>query len=311
MIILQGPPACGKSTWVKNYLEKLSKDEREKTVVVSRDIIRQSTGTYWVPSREDYISVLEDTMMEQAFVKGFDVINDATILNPKTIKHLQEIVDKYHAEVSLVKLYIPFKEAVERDRKRGENGGLSVTKKVVERFYKMYYPEQFAQEMYVDRRHVEPYHDSLPSAVICDLDGTVALHTSGRSPYDYERCDEDTPCEPMVDTLRRLADGGAHIIFVSGREMVGDCYTKTYNWICAHVMAARPFDLLMRSAGDRRKGAVLKRELYENEIKGRFNIAHVFEDNTDCVNMYRQLGLQCSQVYDLDEKLDNDYTGNK
>ena len=310
LIILQGPPACGKSTWVKNYLESLSKEEREKTVVVSRDEIRKSTGTYWVPSREDYITELEDAAMRNAFKHDLTVINDATNLNPKTLTHLREIATECGAQTEYVPLYVPFKEAVERDRKRGEQGGLEVTKNVIKGFYQRYFPDRLADELYVDHRYVLPMKYPRESVVICDLDGTVAIHKSGRSPFDYERVGEDTPLEPMVDTLRRLADGGAKIAFVTGREKVGNCEEKTKSWIVSHVMGTRPFELYMREKHDHRHGYEVKQELAMELIK-KYNIINIFEDDPRCVKMYRDMGLQCSQAYDFDVELDCAYFGKK
>lgn len=50
IIVLQGPPASGKSTKAKELLEQYGAD---KAVIVCRDSIRESSGEYWVPSRED------------------------------------------------------------------------------------------------------------------------------------------------------------------------------------------------------------------------------------------------------------------
>lgn len=297
LTVLQGPPAAGKSTWVKEYLDKLSEDERKKVVVVSRDTICESTGTYWVPEREQYITTLENTAMKAALLNGLNVINDATNLNPKTIEHLKDIAAQCGATVEFVHLYVPYKIALDRDKRRERPVG----KKVITGFYQRYYKEKFEEEEYIDRRHLRPLVDGNESAVICDLDGTVALHKSGRSPYDYNRCDEDTPCMPMVETLKRLADGGVHIIFVTGRE--DSCEEKTRAWICNHVMGTRPYELFMREVGDRRPGDILKEEIVYKKVSPKYNIIHVFEDSTKCVKMYRELGLQCSQVYDFEMKL--------
>ena len=322
LIILQGPPASGKTTWCNEYLSELSSEERKNVVIVSRDTIRQSTGTYWVPEREDYITVLEDTMIREALKRGFTVISDATNLNPKTIKHLEELAAEFSAEVEFKEFYVPFKVALERDKIRGEMasskdnvreaaGHLSVGRKVLEGFYMRYYKERFVKELYIDSREVEPMRTELPNAIICDLDGTVAIHRSGRSPFDYERVGEDEALKPMVLTLQALADGGTHIIFLSGREDVGGCRAKTNQWIIDNVMKDREFDLILRPAGDRRKGFIFKQEVYENQIKNSYNIINVFEDDPKCVKMWRGLHLQCSQAYDFDENLDCDYHNTK
>ena len=322
LIILQGPPASGKTTWCNEHLSKLSEEERKRTVIVSRDTIRQSTGTYWVPEREDYITVLEDTMIREALARDFTVISDATNLNPKTIKRMQDMAAEFKAEVEFKEFYVPFKVALERDKARGAKasaadsvreaaGHLSVGRKVMEGFYMRYYKEQFLKELYIDPREVDPMLNGLPSAVICDLDGTVAIHRSGRSPFEYERVGEDEALRPMVLTLRALADGGVNIIFLTGREDTGNCLEKTRQWICANVMGTRPYQIYLRPKGDHRKGFIFKREVYENKIKGICNVINVFEDDPKCVKMWRELHLQCSQAYDFDENLDCDYHNTK
>ena len=61
MIVLQGPPACGKSTWAKEYVK-----DKKDWVIVSRDEIREGTGKYWVPSRDGYISEIEEFSIRSA-----------------------------------------------------------------------------------------------------------------------------------------------------------------------------------------------------------------------------------------------------
>ena len=322
LIILQGPPASGKTTWCNEYLSKLSDEERKSVVIVSRDTIRQSTGTYWVPEREDYITTLENTMIQEALKRGFTVISDATNLNPRTIDRLKALAAEFDAEIEFKEFYIPFKVALERDRIRGEMasskdnvreaaGHLSVGRKVLEGYYMRYYKERYIKELYVDSREVDSMQKDLPNAIICDLDGTVAIHRSGRSPFDYERVGEDEALRPMVLTLQALHDGGVYIIFLSGREDTGNCRVKTNLWIINNVMEDREFELILRPKGDRRKGFIFKQEVYESQIKNSYNVINVFEDDPKCVRMWRGLHLQCSQAYDFDENLDCDYHNTK
>ena len=56
----------------------------------------------------------------------------------------------------------------------------------------------------------------------------------------------------------------------------------------------------MRETNDYRQDAVIKKEIYEKEIEGKYCIQGVFEDRTQCVNMWRKLGLTCFQVTDGD-----------
>ena len=56
----------------------------------------------------------------------------------------------------------------------------------------------------------------------------------------------------------------------------------------------------MRPEGDTRKDAILKREIYEREIRNRYNVAYVLDDRDQTVRVWRDLGLTCLQVADGD-----------
>lgn len=295
LIILQGPPAAGKSTWVKNYLNNIPKKVREKTVVVSRDAIRDSTGTYWVPNREDYISELEMYAMRNAFDHGMDVINDATNLNPETIKKLVSLAHEYKdIEIKHVPLYIPFKEALARDANRERPVG----KKVLESFYQRYFKEAYEKELFIDDRYMLPMNDNR-DCVICDLDGTLAIHTSGRSPFHLHRVKEDTPNEALVRLLNNLSNS-VEIVFMSGREDTGNCRSDTYDWLKNIAGITHHFHLIMRKEGDNRPDQITKKELYEQYIKENYNVIGIFDDRNKVVSMWRELGLPCYQVYEGD-----------
>ena len=45
------------------------------------------------------------------------------------------------------------------------------------------------------------YDPNLPNAIICDLDGTLAL-LNGRNPYDASLCEDVIPNIPVVETLK-------------------------------------------------------------------------------------------------------------
>ena len=54
IIVLQGPPASGKSTWARDTAKAGT-----PYVIVNRDSIREARGEYWIPEQETYISDLE------------------------------------------------------------------------------------------------------------------------------------------------------------------------------------------------------------------------------------------------------------
>jgi hypothetical protein len=52
----------------------------------------------------------------------------------------------------------------------------------------------------------------------------------------------------------------------------------------------------MRPANDFRKDSLIKKEIYENDIKGKYNVIMVYDDRNQVVDVWRGLGLKCAQV---------------
>lgn len=133
----------------------------------------------------------------------------------------------------------------------------------------------------------------LPKAIICDLDGTLAL-MNGRNPFDAERCEHDTLNEPVGNLLRNYKKLGYQILLVSGREE--QFKPQTLLFLEKHAIA---FDaLIMRKTKDFRKDAIIKTEIYNEQIKDNYFIEFVLDDRNQVVDMWRkELGLPCFQVF--------------
>lgn len=303
LIILQGPPCSGKSTWAKEYIT-----HAHNTVIVSRDSFRlhlcggETTNMFknMNNAREELITKMESESITEALKAGFNVVVDATNLNPKTINRMYKLADGAglsKTDIEFKEFYVPFKEAVERDLARKEAGGHYVGKHVIQRFYERYYAEKYAAE---SLKTVQPFRvpqqPDLPKAVICDLDGTVAW-MQNRSPYDGTKVDADK-CDPMLQTLlHAISMSSLHcieVIFVSGREGTAECQEKTLNWLQKHF--SFDFTILMRKEKDYRPDEVVKKEIYEQYIKDQYDVMCVFDDRQKVVDMWREQGLLCCQV---------------
>ena len=135
---------------------------------------------------------------------------------------------------------------------------------------------------------------ALSPAWIVDVDGTLALRREGtdaRSPYDWHRVGEDLPNLPVVELVTALADR-AMIVVMSGRDEC--CRSDTEAWLAIHVPGYT--ELHMRPAGDTREDAIVKRELFETRVTGRWSVVGVIDDRRQVVAMWRGLGLMCAQV---------------
>jgi predicted kinase len=141
LIILKGLPGCGKSTWAKEQCKL------DHTIVrVCRDDIRNMLGVYWVPKREDLVTEIENSCVFEGLISKFTtaVIIDATNLNPKTTRRFEKFAEVIKdKEIKIVVEYKDFTDVdveicIARDKKRGEEGGMSVGPRVIRDFYDKY-----------------------------------------------------------------------------------------------------------------------------------------------------------------------------
>ena len=133
---------------------------------------------------------------------------------------------------------------------------------------------------------------TLPKAVICDLDGTLSL-LNGRDPYDASSADEDLLNVPVARVLQMAKAQGYKVILLSGREQL---YREpTERFLSKYQIA---YDLLlMRTTNDYRKDNIIKKELFQQEIAGKYFIEFLLDDRNQVVDMWRKdLQLPCFQV---------------
>ena len=281
IIVLQGPPASGKSTFAKELAKAGT-----PYVIVNRDSIREGRGEYWIPDQEDYISDMEEYAVRSAVKRSLIPIIDATNLNPKTIEKWENLAKELNCGIEYKKFYIPFKEALERDSKRER----SVGKKVLINFYTKYFYDEYVKEVgYDDRKIYEGNHKS--PCVVIDLDGTTMLH-NGRLPFDWNKVSTDIFDPRMLKIINKFYESAVKIIFLTGRpesvrNATDDCLNSKL-WFS--------YELIMRPVNDNRPGDVLKKDLWEKYIDPYHNTLCVFEDSNKCVDMWRDLGLLTCQV---------------
>lgn len=146
----------------------------------------------------------------------------------------------------------------------------------------------------------------MKAAIIIDLDGTLCdvshrVHFVKSAAPDwqgfFDACSDDTPNAAIVALIDMAAQQNIPILFVSGRPETHR--TQTEDWLCLHELGDYT-ELLMRAAGDHRQDAVVKRELYETHIAGRYQILFTVDDRKQVVQMWRDLGLTCFQVAEGD-----------
>lgn len=114
LIITRGLPASGKSTFAKAWVL----EDPKNRIRVNRDDIRWMLGPYWVPSREDLVTRIENMMVQSAFSSGYSVIVDATNFR-KTERFVNMMPSDYTVEVKDF-TDVPIEECIRRDSTRDE-----------------------------------------------------------------------------------------------------------------------------------------------------------------------------------------------
>ena len=292
--ILKGLPASGKSTWAKEQVERTGNSVR-----VNKDDLREMAfQSKFTKKRESFILESRNHMILSAMDLNLNPIVDDTNLNPVHEENIRSLVklwnsekDKgqYTVEINDSFLDVSPEECIRRDRNRANPVGDSVIRDMYNRWIK---GTDLDRNKYADP---PDWVFGAPTAIICDIDGTVALHT-GRSPYDGSRVLEDRVNVPVASIVKRYAEKGHKILFVSGRDSGEGFSTRklTEEWL--DNWGFFDYSLYMRSYCDSRKDSVVKEEIYRNHIEGKYNILFVLDDRNQTVEKWRSLGLTCLQV---------------
>jgi predicted kinase len=299
VIILKGLQGSGKTTWAKEQL-KLFPNKYKR---VNKDDLREMVdASIHSEENEKVILRIQDELILEFLKEGFSVIVDNTNLAPKHETRIKCLV-KNKADVVIKDefLYVPLEVCIERDSKRDKPVGEKVIRQTANQFSVSQIgvkslDKDFTQKKQNRYPKVE-YVDKLHDCIIVDIDGTVAL-MQNRSPYDLDRVDEDLVNRPIQLLIQFIRSNVTklHIFFVSGRE--DKCREKTEKWLHENWFS---FDaLLMRKTSDFRKDCIVKKEIYDEHIKGKFNVLYVLDDRSQVVKMWREQGLTVLQVNDGD-----------
>lgn len=286
IIFLKGIPGSGKTTWAKQYIIENSSVER-----INKDDIREEFGNPpWSSSFEKMILEEERKRGLNILEKGFSLIVDDTNFHSKHYLYWENIAKKYGYELEEKVFDTPLEECIERDSKRQKSVGESVIRKM----YKSYVSGPKLVKF--DSRKILLQDKELPKAIICDLDGTIAL-MNGRTPYDDSKIETDVVNYQVKQILDNYIKLGIKVIYVTGRAGSPECKQNTINWLTKNNLLYENSKLLFRQDKDYRPDSIVKKEIYENHIKDIYFVEFVLDDRDSVVAMWRDLGLLCLQVY--------------
>lgn len=128
LIITTGLPGSGKSTWSKKWVQ----EDYKARIRVNRDDIRRMLGPYWVPEREDLVTIIENRIVTDALAHNYNVVIDATNFKYQSWEQFAKQKGVNFKIQSF--LDVPLDVCIERDRVREH----SVGEKVITQMYDKY-----------------------------------------------------------------------------------------------------------------------------------------------------------------------------
>jgi predicted kinase len=299
LIITRGLPGSGKTTWAREWAAA----DPEHRAQVSRDDVRAMLHGGEIfgdghNSTERQATLARDAQVAALLAAGVSVACADVNLRSRYVRDLAAIGLRAGAEFRVQDFTdVPVEACIARDTSRTDKPpvGAEVITGMHRRFLAgrplpLALPDlaeapDAPGEIYIATA-------GTPEAILVDIDGTVALH-GARSPFDESRVHEDRPNAAVITAVRALAK--THwVVFASGRTDA--CKAATESWLRRHVGVQ--FDLYMRPAGDKRKDSIVKRELFDQHIRGQYDVRMVLDDRNQVVEMWRSLGLTVLQVAD-------------
>lgn len=300
---MRGYPGSGKSTTARTVANNTG------AVVVCRDELRNMLhGVYFNDGSnhpkspkdfEDEVTIAERAQVAAFLKAGVSVVVDATHLEPSYLRKWAKMASMYGADFVRVDHITPVDECRKRDHARMLAGGRYVGDKVIEKMAKRHPVKNWPDIQAPPTFTPEPveWEPGLPTAIIVDIDGTVA-HMTGRSPYDYSQVHTDVVDEQIRWLVNTVESEGVFVLFVSGRD--DECREATEKWLAENGIVYD--ELYMRPTGakdnhgNKLPDYLVKSDLFDKHIRGKYNVRFVLDDRDQVVNLWRALGLKCLQV---------------
>ena len=275
-IITVGVSASGKTTFANELVKQGFRD-------INRDYIRFNVvcpGSNWSNYKfngknEKEVPRVHEQMIMESWAREENIVISDTNLNAGRRDRLVRTLKDLGYEVDVIGCPITREAAIKRDNLRANGVGESVI-----------YRQSLEWLDYTGRVVYVP-DESLPKAVIFDVDGTIA--SMDRGPFDWKRVGEDKPREFVIQMLRSYAMMGYIIIICSGRDDI--CVGETSKWLDEHVGSMFWHHLHMRKNGDFRKDNAVKEEIFWTHLAHKYNIVACVDDRPQMIRLWHELRI--------------------
>ena len=283
ILVLRGLPKSGKTTFAYAYMEEHKNFRR-----VSRDEIRQEIYAEGAPHNQASEKLILDTEIEEAMYlieAGYSVIVDDTNLADDTVDMWRLVASKLPGKIGFKVELIdtPLRDCLLRNA-RGNS----------------YTPQRIIEQA-AGEKYGPVYDESLDECIMVDIDGTLA-HIDPENPrdiYDASRAINDLVDDAVSNITAMAYENGYKVIIVTGRKKSHLAVTK--EWLSLH--GINYDEIYCRKALDKRPDELVKMDIYEDHINGKYNVKYVIDDRPKVCRMWRALGLKTLQVGDPHEEI--------
>lgn len=294
--ITQGLPASGKTTAALELVRTSGGRARRVNLDSLRLMFDNTDGSArHGRAHEDVVLAAQDAAIVAAVDAGFDVVIDNTHLVARLPNRYKRLLASRDVEFAVIDCTeVPVEECVRRDAERANSVGEKLIRSMHERMLSARKSGwRLTADWMNDRPVVKRYTPTgtLPAAVLCDIDGTLAIH-NGRGPYDIEKCETDLLNEEVARILALCDRADDYVVLLSGRQ--SEFREHTARWLKANGVVYD--ELWMRAEGDRRPDDVVKLELFDAHVRDRFDVRFILDDRDRVVALWRRLGIPTWQV---------------
>jgi predicted kinase len=297
IIILSGISGAGKSTWTQNHIKlnsnfvSISRDKlRELLFGYNESNVEEHYASLNFKEREKLISTFQITNIRQAIAQGFDIVIDNTHLDRK---YIDDMVKEFpQCDFDFVLIDTDSNTAIERDRLRLRKVGKDVIQKQFNQLQKL--KQNFDFKPIFSNFVKVTYDVNLPDCIICDLDGTIADYSGTRPAYGFDPnlIRLDKVIEPVLSIVQAFGQNhmSNRIIFLSGRT--DEYFTETMKWLYDNTCLYKfQYSLFMRKSNDFRKDSIINKEIFEANIRNKYNVKFAIDDRKSIVNLWQSLGI--------------------
>lgn len=182
----------------------------------------------------------------------------------------------------------------------------NVSKQTVEKMkrnFEFYPPQQIVKDNLPKNTNNKRFLDkrenvnNLQKAFIFDIDGTLALNTSNRNPFNETLVGLDVINKPVLMMLQALSHHfpSSKIIILSGRT--DSSRELTERWLSKNDI--RYDEMHMRESGDNRKDSIVKSDIFD-ELSKTYFIEFVVDDRKQVKRMWVEKNVFVFDVNQFD-----------